>query len=126
MDSRPRLTLTAADRLHRRAEFLRVQRAGVRVQTDHFVIYAVRLPEIQKVRLGTTISRRLGNAAVRNRTRRLIRECFRADLRFKFPAGTAVVIIGRAGAEALAMRSVISELDNATEKLRPRLSHVHE
>src|SRR5690242_13842833 len=40
--SRARSTFTAADRLHRRSEFLYIQRAGARSQTPHFVMYAVR------------------------------------------------------------------------------------
>jgi ribonuclease P protein component len=115
---RPPSTFTVADRLHRRAEFLSVQRTGARSQSDHFVVYAAQCSETQPVRLGTTISRRVGNAVTRNRIRRRIRECFRLGLRLRFPAGTAVVVIGRAGAGALAMKSVLGELDNAVAKLR--------
>ena len=123
---RPRFAFHAADRLHRRAEFLRVQRAGARIQTDHFVVYAARFPESQAVRLGTTVSRRLGNAVMRNRIKRRIRECFRLSLRGKLPAGTAIVIIGRAHAGALEMRSVMGELDGAVSNLRLRLKQDHE
>jgi ribonuclease P protein component len=121
MQSRPRLSFTAADRLHRRAEFIRVQRTGMRTQTEHFVVYAARFPEVPRIRLGTTISKRLGKAVVRNRTKRRIRECFRVDLRFRFPAGTAVLVIGRAGAEELAMPRLTSELCKAVSKLTSRL-----
>ena len=123
---RPRFAFRAADRLHRRAEFLRVQRAGARFQTNHFVVYAARFPESQAVRLGTTISRRLGNAVMRNRIKRRIRECFRLSLRGKLPAGTAVVVIGRARAGALEMQSVMGELDSAVANLRLRLEQGHE
>ena len=123
---RPRFALRAADHLHRRAEFLFVQRTGARFQTDHFVVYAARFPESQVVRLGTTVSRRLGNAVVRNRIKRRIRECFRLSLRWRFPAGTAVVVIGRARAGALEMQSVMGELGSAVAKLELRLRQDYE
>jgi ribonuclease P protein component len=123
---RPRFAFHAANRLHRRAEFLWIQRAGARFQTDHFVVYAARLPESQAVRLGTTVSRRLGNAVMRNRIKRRIRECFRLSLRRKLPAGTALVVIGRARAGALEMQSVMGELDSAVANLRLRLKQGYE
>jgi ribonuclease P protein component len=100
---------------------MHVQRTGMRSQTEHFVVYAARFRETRRIRLGTTISRRLGKAVVRNRTKRRIRECFRVDLRFRFPAGTAIVVIGRAGAERLAMPRMTSELCKAVSKLTSRL-----
>jgi ribonuclease P protein component len=123
---RPRFAFRAADRLHRRAEFLRVQRRGARFQTDHFVVYAARLPESDAVRLGTTVSRRLGKAVIRNQIKRRIRECFRLSLRQKLPAGTAVVIIGRSRAGALEMRSMMGELDRAVAKVVLNLKQHHE
>jgi len=121
-----RLGFGAADRLRTRAEFLRVQRMGARFQSDHFVVYTVRFPESQAVRLGTTVSRRLGNAVIRNRIKRRIRECFRLSLRLRLPAGTAVVVIGRLGAGALDMQSLMGELGNAVARLQLRLKQGHE
>jgi ribonuclease P protein component len=124
--SRPRFAFRAADRLHRRAEFLGIQRTGVRLQTSHFVVYAAWVPGSEIVRLGTTISGKLGNAVTRNRIKRRIRECFRLSLRFSLPAGTSVVVIGRAGAGALEIGSVMAELDDAVTKLGPRLGAGHD
>jgi ribonuclease P protein component len=114
----PRSSFKATDRLRRRSEFQHVQRQGVRAQTDHFVVYAARFPGTRTVRLGTAISRRLGNAVIRNRIKRRIRECFRVGLRLKFPPGTGVMVIGRMGAEALEMASVMRELDSVVTNLQ--------
>src|SRR5260370_4858844 len=40
----PPLRFSAADRLHRSAEFVRLQRTGVRIQCPHFVLYGGPLP----------------------------------------------------------------------------------
>ena len=42
---RTQLSFAAADRLHRSAEFLRLQRNGVRFQSPHFVLYAGNLDD---------------------------------------------------------------------------------
>jgi ribonuclease P protein component len=122
----PRFAFHRTNRLHRRAEFLRAQRTGVRVQTDHFVVYAARFSESQAVRLGTTVSRRVGNAVMRNRIKRRVRECFRLSLRLRLPEGTDLVVISRAGTGVLGTRSMRSELETAVAKLRLRLKQSHE
>ncbi len=116
-----RSTFTAADRLHRRAEFVHVQRVGVRSQTAHFVLYAARTHDAPTVRLGTTVPRKLGNAVVRNKLKRRIRECFRLQLRSLFDLGTSLVVIGRNGAQSLTTSAVADELGNAAGQLRARL-----
>jgi ribonuclease P protein component len=109
---------SAADRLHRRHEFLRAQRSGARIQTAHFVIYASRLPQNDRARLGITVSRRIGGAVVRNRVKRRVRECFRLKLRPILPAGTDLLVIARTGAGQLASAAIMTELVDATMNLR--------
>jgi ribonuclease P protein component len=110
----------AQARLHRRDEFLRVQRVGVRYQTVHFVVYAMSSGESKPARLGTTVSRRIGGAVVRNRVKRRVRECFRNYLRTLIPDGTDLVVIARAGAGELASPAIMRELTAATLNLRDR------
>jgi ribonuclease P protein component len=59
-------------RLQKRQDFLRVQ-AGRRVQKRHLVIYSAP----GDFRVGFTVSRKVGNAVVRNRVRRRLRESLR-------------------------------------------------
>jgi len=118
------LSFGAADRMHRSAEFIRLQREGVRVQCPHFVIYAGRLPHdvnINHSRLGVTASRRIGDAVVRNRVKRRIRECFRLMLRESIPPGTSLVVIARIGAGELPSAAINSELFAGIRKIRGRL-----
>ncbi|WXA89840.1 ribonuclease P protein component [Pendulispora rubella] len=75
------------------------------------------VPSRALARLGLIVTRKLGGAVVRNRIKRICRECFRRlaqDERW-VAAGTDVVVIARAGAEKLSMTDALAEW----EKLRP-------
>jgi ribonuclease P protein component len=50
--------------------------------------------DLGHLRLGISISRRVGTAPVRNRIKRLLREAFRSH-RFEFPRGYDLVIVVR-------------------------------
>jgi ribonuclease P protein component len=120
---RAQLSFAAADRLHRSAEFLRLQRNGVRFQSPHFVLYADNLDiERERSRLGVTVSRKIGNSVVRNRVKRRVREVFRKAIRAGLPAGTSIVVIARGGAGALESAAIGDELAMAARNLSGRIA----
>ena len=83
-------------RRRRRREFLAVQQSGYKVQAA--CLLAVALPNsTTHTRLGLTVSSKVGNAVVRNRIRRHLREAFRAR-RALLPKGYDVVLIARQSA----------------------------
>ncbi|HYB91323.1 MAG TPA: ribonuclease P protein component [Candidatus Binataceae bacterium] len=116
------MSFGAASRLHRSAEFKRLQRQGVRCQSPHFVLYAARIDDRGLSRLGVTVSRRIGNATVRNRVKRRVREWFRLNRSERIPAGVSMVVIAREGAGALDTPAINAELMTATLKLGANLA----
>lgn len=74
----PRLTFGKDRRLRNSAEFGRVYRRRVSRNVGPLRIYAVP-NQLNGHRLGLSVSRRVGSAAVRNRIKRLLREAFRLD-----------------------------------------------
>ena len=61
----------AADRLHRSAEFLRLQRRGIRLQAKHFVLYAGRIDYTGEHAAGERESKAGGESAQAARDYRL-------------------------------------------------------
>jgi len=114
-------SFSAEDRIRRRAEFLSLQRRGIRAQSVHFVVYAMRDEQPGRTRLGITVSRRVGGAVVRNRIKRRVRECFRRILRATVPVGTAMIVIARSGAGAIDSATMLDELRSATLAIGQKL-----
>lgn len=74
-------------------------------------------------RLGLSVGRRLGNAVVRNRIKRLIREAFRLQGLAVHRPGHDIVCIPRPGAPRSLEtyeRSIVRLFDQATERLHQR------
>ena len=109
-------------RVRKRVEFLRIQDGGLRVSTSRFVLIlsASAAPHASEPRLGITASRRVGNAVVRSRAKRLIREAFRAT-RGLWPAGIDLVVIVKRATGESKLDSVIAEWLAAKPQIEKRL-----
>lgn len=95
-------------RLRKRKEYVHVQQNGQVFRTNHFVFVVVFTEKT--TRLGITVSKKVGTAVVRNRTKRLLREGFRA-LAAKTPFGFDIVAIARVSAALPTYAAVLTELE---------------
>ncbi len=83
------------ERIRLKKDFKRVYEQGKKIVSPSFILYLDAGNETrQDRRLGITVSKRVGNAVIRNRCKRLIREIFRGN-KEKFPQGTDIVVIVR-------------------------------
>ena len=82
-------------RLKRRAEFLRVAAKGRKAPVHGLVLQALPREDDAPVRLGFTVTKKVGNAVVRNRTRRRLREAARLLLLQAPVSGADLVVVGR-------------------------------
>ena len=109
-------------RVRKRVEFLRIQDGGLRVSTSRFVLIlsASAASQASEPRLGITASRRVGNAVVRSRAKRLIREAFRAT-RELWPTGIDLVVIVKRATGESKLDSVVAEFLAARPQIEKRL-----
>jgi len=81
-------------RLRRRADFVAVQQDGQKLHGRHVLAIARKRNDPELVgRLGITVTKKVGNAVVRNRIKRLVREYMR--LHGWVPAGWDVVVVAK-------------------------------
>ena len=66
-------------RLVKKKDFNNVYRFGKSTANQHFVLYYMPQKQIDRFRLGVSVSKKIGNAVVRNRMRRLIKEIVRLN-----------------------------------------------
>lgn len=100
-------------RLRKRPDFLRVQRRGRRTKTRDLVVCWSRRPE--GARFGLTVSRKVGNAVVRNRVKRWLREAIRTR-RLDLP-DVDVVVIARTSASSAGLEALQSQIALAFERI---------
>ena len=84
-------------RLRRRPEFVTVQTEGQKLHGRHLLAIARKRndPELSG-RLGITVTKKVGNAVVRNRIKRMLREWMR--LHGWVPAGWDLVVVAKESA----------------------------
>jgi ribonuclease P protein component len=105
-------------RLLKTAEFDRVFQRR-RSQSDGMLVLYACKNELDYSRLGLVVSRKAGNAVVRGRWKRCLREAFRLS-QHDLPAGLDLVVLPRPGA-APTMPRVQSSLQSLADRLSRQL-----
>ncbi len=110
------------DRLRKTAEFQRVYADRKSVADNVLIVYGS--PNgLGRMRLGLSVSRKVGNAVIRNRWKRLIREAFRL---FILPAeiivGLDLVVIPQKGIAPVPFKDLHKSLQKNVERLRRKFA----
>ena len=85
--------LKVAESLKKNQDFQKVYRNGKSYANKYLVMYVLE-NDLQKNRIGVSVSKKVGNSVVRHRLARLIRESFRLN-GDKFQSGLDIVVIAR-------------------------------
>jgi len=102
-------------RLVKSSEFNRVYKEAKIIRSNEFVLFYSIGEEEKPARLGITVTRQFGNAARRNRIKRLIRETFRA-LHPSLKAGVDLVVNVHRLADGLSQKDVLDRLSSLLKK----------
>ncbi len=90
---------------------------GRKAPSGGLVLQALLRDDDAPVRLGFTVTKKVGNAVIRNRTRRRLREAARLLLRETPAAGADLVLVGRDTTRARPFALLIEDLRRALGKL---------
>nr|NNM91316.1 ribonuclease P protein component [Bacilli bacterium] len=100
--STPKFTLKN-HRLQHNRDFRQVFVRGKSYANHYFVLYVLKRSRKDPLRIGFSVSKKVGNAVVRNRTKRLLREVVRLSIS-DLPLNYHLVIIARKDAPKLRKR----------------------
>ena len=103
------------ERILKRPDFLRISGQGNKIHTSNFILVWTESP-FSAVRIGITVSGKVGNAVCRNRLKRLIREFYRQSKGLFGPADYS--IIARKSAARLEFSQICQELGRALRRLQ--------
>lgn len=104
------------ERLRQRADFLAAA-SGTKAPAAAFVLQARKRREDHTVRVGFTVSRKVGNAVERNRVRRRLRELVRLASPSVWRGGHDYVLIGRRAALDMPLARIVEDFGRALKRV---------
>ncbi len=99
-----------SEKILKRAEFIRLSRAGQKIQNEYFIAL-FEAGRTDKTRLGITVTKKVGGAAIRNRIKRLVREYFRLN-KNSINGNWDINIIAKKKAASISSNHMFSSLRN--------------
>ena len=102
-------------RIVRSADYRAIYKTGGKIYSSNFVLFS-RRNVLGHSRLGITVSRKVGGAVVRNRTKRLFREIFRRSLN-QIPSPFDMVVNARIGCVGIDYDGLCAEFLTVVKKL---------
>ena len=103
----------SSHRLRTGDEFRAVTRGGARSARSHVVVHLTLLTQGEEApRVGFVVSKRIGNAVVRNRVTRRLREIVRPHL-VTLPPGSAIVLRALPGIDEQPFAELRADVDSA-------------
>ena len=103
-------------RLKRRAQFLEAAKSGRKAAIGGVVLQARQREDSDAVRVGFTVTKKIGNAVVRNRSRRRLKEAARLVLDQQPLTGVDLVLIGRDSTRKRNFITLQSDIRRALER----------
>lgn len=120
---RVRAHVGAMERLRRRRDFLAAA-GGVSAPTQGFVVQERQRGDGGPVRVGLTVSKKVGGAVERNRLRRQLREIVRLSAATGLHAGSDYVVVGRRAALGISFARLTKDFTGALKRLEKRRAGV--
>ena len=111
-----RYTLPRAKMIKRRSDFQLVYQRGVSVAGRRMILYVLRDSRVAG-KVGFAAGKKLGCAAVRSRTKRLLREAYR-HMQHELRTDVGILLIGRAGLVAGKMQDAAVELRSLARRAK--------
>jgi ribonuclease P protein component len=99
------LRFSRAMRIKQGRDFTRLKQQGLRIVNGCLIANLLKLSPGSPLRLGVVTSKRIGNAVVRNRARRLMREVFRVH-QHELAAPIDLVLVARPSIAGKSLESV--------------------
>jgi ribonuclease P protein component len=106
------------ERMRRRADFLAAA-AGRKVATAAFVLQALGRADNGPIRVGFTVSKKVGTAVERNRVRRRLKDVVKRWAAGRLQSGHDYVLIGRRAALKLPFARMVEEFKTTLRRLEP-------
>lgn len=107
--------LPASERLRSNSEFQQVYQEGRSFPEGVVVLYLLRMPDLTVRQAGFSVSKKLGNAVMRNVVKRRLREAYRQHLP-ALPHGYRAIFVARRSAAEADFAKVERSVKRALEK----------